>query len=95
MSELEQVPFGDPGFADNPEPRCPCVLLLDTSGSMGGPKIAQLNEALRTSFAEELRSDSMAAKRGRGRNHRIWPGSDSAGVHDGGCVHAANPGGSW
>ena len=21
-------------FAENPEPRCPCVLLLDTSGSM-------------------------------------------------------------
>lgn len=63
MSELEQVPFGDPGFADNPEPRCPCVLLLDTSGSMSGPKITQLNEALRMSFAEELQSDSMAAKR--------------------------------
>ena len=23
-------------FADNPEPRCPCVLLLDTSKSMSG-----------------------------------------------------------
>src|ERR1041384_6736840 len=23
-------------FAENPEPRCPCVLLLDTSGSMQG-----------------------------------------------------------
>jgi uncharacterized protein with von Willebrand factor type A (vWA) domain len=21
-------------FAENPDPRCPCVLLLDTSGSM-------------------------------------------------------------
>ncbi len=30
----EQVPFGDIGLASNPEPRCPCVLLLDTSGSM-------------------------------------------------------------
>jgi len=63
MSELDQVPFGDVGFADNPEPRCPCVLLLDTSYSMNGPKIAELNDALRQSFAEELRSDSMAAKR--------------------------------
>src|SRR4029079_5631333 len=26
--------FPDPEFVDNPEPRCPCVLLLDTSGSM-------------------------------------------------------------
>jgi uncharacterized protein with von Willebrand factor type A (vWA) domain len=31
---LEQVPFPEPEFVDNPEPRCPCVLLLDTSGSM-------------------------------------------------------------
>lgn len=31
----DQVPFGDVALATNPEPRCPCVLLLDTSGSMG------------------------------------------------------------
>src|SRR5262249_47420746 len=30
----EQHPFGDVGLATNPEPRCPCVLLLDVSGSM-------------------------------------------------------------
>jgi uncharacterized protein YegL len=30
----EQQPFEDVGLATNPEPRCPCVLLLDTSGSM-------------------------------------------------------------
>ena len=30
----EQQPFGDVGLASNPEPRCPCVLLLDVSGSM-------------------------------------------------------------
>src|SRR5262245_597316 len=30
-------------FAVNPEPRCACVLLLDTSGSMQGEKIAALN----------------------------------------------------
>ena len=62
MSELDQVPFGGVGFADNPEPRCPCILLLDTSGSMSGAKIAELNSGLQT-FAEELRSDAMAAKR--------------------------------
>ncbi len=32
----EQVPFGTDSFADNPEPRCPCLLLLDISGSMSG-----------------------------------------------------------
>jgi len=35
-------------FAENPEPRCPCVLLLDTSGSMSGEKIASLNAGLQT-----------------------------------------------
>jgi len=62
MSQFDQVPFQGVEFADNPEPRCPCVLLLDTSGSMSGAKIAELNSGLKT-FAEELRSDTMAAKR--------------------------------
>lgn len=31
----EQQPFGDVGLAINAEPRCPCVLLVDVSGSMG------------------------------------------------------------
>ena len=62
MPELDQVPFSNVGFAENPEPRCPCALLLDTSGSMSGAKIAELNSGLQT-FAEELRSDAMAAKR--------------------------------
>ena len=43
-------------------PRCPCVLLLDTSYSMSGEKIAELNRGLER-FAEELHSDAMAAKR--------------------------------
>ena len=54
MAQLDQVPFKGIEFADNPEPRCPCVLLLDTTGSMTGSKIAQLNAGLQ-SFAEELR----------------------------------------
>ena len=62
MLDLEQIPFEGVEFAENPEPRCPCVLLLDTSYSMRGEKIADLNRGLGT-FAEELRSDAMAAKR--------------------------------
>ena len=49
-------------FAMNPEPRCPCILLLDTSGSMGGDPIESLNEGLRA-FKEELQSDPLASKR--------------------------------
>lgn len=62
MTNLEQMPFGNLEFADNPEPRCACLLLLDTSGSMQGAKIAQLNHGL-AEFARQLRRDSMAAKR--------------------------------
>lgn len=49
-------------FAENPEPRCPCVLLLDTSGSMQGPPIQALNEGLQA-FKEELTRDELAKKR--------------------------------
>jgi uncharacterized protein YegL len=59
---FEQQPFGAGEFVDNPEPRCPCLLLLDTSGSMAGRPIEELNAGLRA-FSEELKSDSLAAKR--------------------------------
>lgn len=49
-------------FAENPEPRCPCVLLLDTSASMNGAAINALNEGLRT-FKDELNRDNLAKKR--------------------------------
>jgi uncharacterized protein YegL len=62
MSDLEQVPFFTAEFAENPEPRCPCVLLLDTSGSMSGQPIRELNEGLQT-FKDELMVDAMAVKR--------------------------------
>ena len=56
------MPFGAAEFAENPEPRCPCLLLLDTSVSMSGARIAELNEGL-AAFKEELASDTLAAKR--------------------------------
>lgn len=62
MGELDQVPFFSAEFAENPEPRCPCLLLLDTSGSMSGEPIRELNEGLLT-FKDELMADAMAAKR--------------------------------
>jgi uncharacterized protein YegL len=49
-------------FAENPEPRCPCVLLVDTSGSMQGNPIAALNEGLRA-FKNDLQRDGLAARR--------------------------------
>jgi len=59
--EFAQTPFAD-DFVENPEPRCACVLVLDTSGSMNGAPIAQLDEGLAT-LQRELNADSLASKR--------------------------------
>lgn len=58
----EQQPFAAAEFAENPEPRCPCVLLLDTSGSMQGQPIDELNAGIEA-FREELYGDSLSMKR--------------------------------
>lgn len=58
----EQISFGTTEFVDDPEPRCPCLLLLDVSGSMQGHPIAELNAGLIT-FKDELAVDALAMKR--------------------------------
>lgn len=57
-----QIPFNYPELVSNPEPRCPCLLLLDTSGSMSGSPIEELNHGLQT-LKENLMSDGMAMQR--------------------------------
>ena len=49
-------------FAENPEPRVPCVLIVDTSTSMQGPRIDELNKGLQ-SYKQELLADPLASKR--------------------------------
>lgn len=49
-------------FADNPDPRCPCVLLLDTSTSMRGARIAGLNDGL-LALERDLQGDALARRR--------------------------------
>jgi uncharacterized protein YegL len=49
-------------FAINPEPRCACILLLDTSSSMSGEPISALNAGIKK-FKDELLSDNLASKR--------------------------------
>ena len=39
-------------FAENPDPRCACVLLLDNSGSMQGAKLQALNAGLQVFKAD-------------------------------------------
>lgn len=61
--EFAQSAFsGGAEFLDNPEQRCPCLLLLDTSGSMSGAPIDELNAGLAT-LQRELNADSLASKR--------------------------------
>lgn len=62
METFEQRPFSDVAFAENPENRCPVVLLLDNSGSMSGAPIEQLNDGIRV-FRDEIQADSLASKR--------------------------------
>jgi uncharacterized protein YegL len=58
MSALEE----SVEFAVNAQPRCACVLILDTSGSMAGARIDALNGGLKT-FRDELAVDELASKR--------------------------------
>jgi uncharacterized protein YegL len=58
----DQISFETNDFASNPEPRCPCVLLLDVSGSMNGRPLDELNAGLST-FRDELSADALAMKR--------------------------------
>jgi uncharacterized protein YegL len=62
MSQLTQVAFADVSFVDNPEPRCPCVLVLDVSGSMSGRPISELNTGLKQ-LQKELAADTLASRR--------------------------------
>jgi uncharacterized protein YegL len=57
MASLQTVEF-----AENPEPRCPCLLLLDTSSSMRGRPIGALNRGL-VRLKQDLASNSVVAGR--------------------------------
>lgn len=56
------MPLGLPEFVENPEPRCPVILLCDTSGSMSGKPIRALNQGL-ADFHTDIRRDDMASLR--------------------------------
>lgn len=62
MSDFDQTPFGGADLIENTEPRCPCILLLDNSGSMTGEPLRQLNDGI-AAFKQALAEDSLAAKR--------------------------------
>jgi uncharacterized protein YegL len=54
------MPVGLPEFVENPENRCPVLLLLDTSGSMAGEPIQELNRGI-AAFKEDILKDTKAS----------------------------------
>ncbi|MGB6297716.1 MAG: VWA domain-containing protein [Rivularia sp. (in: cyanobacteria)] len=63
MSEQEiQVGYAEPEFVENPENRCPVVLLLDTSASMSNEPIQELNKGIQR-FQASVVEDDLAALR--------------------------------
>src|SRR6266478_4946299 len=57
MSYLEEVEL-----RESLDPRCPCILLLDTSGSINGAPLQALNQGLRA-FQIDIRQDALASRR--------------------------------
>ncbi|MBL9169354.1 MAG: VWA domain-containing protein [Verrucomicrobiales bacterium] len=59
-----QVPFqlAVNELAENPENRCPCILLLDVSGSMQGEPIKELQEGV-VVYRDSIFADDLARKR--------------------------------
>lgn len=56
------VGLPEPEFIDNPENRCPVILLLDTSSSMYGDPITELNQGVKILKAS-IMEDELAALR--------------------------------
>ena len=54
--------IGQPEFVENPENRCPVILLVDTSSSMTGAPMTALNSGLEA-FKEAVIQDEQAALR--------------------------------
>lgn len=61
---MEQTSFNQAAsqFSENPENRCPSVLILDISGSMQGEPITQLQDGVAI-YRDSLAADGLATKR--------------------------------
>lgn len=62
MDAMPQVPLAQQNLFKNPDRRCPVLLMLDTSGSMDGAKIDQLNRGFEQ-FKADVSRDLVALKR--------------------------------
>jgi uncharacterized protein YegL len=62
INQESQMVVGQPEFVENPENRCPVILLLDTSSSMSGLPVEALNDGL-SAFKAAVIEDEQAALR--------------------------------
>jgi len=58
-TKMETMNESPNDLIDNPTPRCPVALVVDTSGSMSGQPIEQLNAGIQL-FIDELKRDDLA-----------------------------------
>jgi uncharacterized protein YegL len=62
MNSIIDADFDAIELASTADPRCACILVLDTSGSMAGDRIAELNAGL-AQLQRELHADTLARRR--------------------------------
>ena len=62
MNTTPQISAAEIGLAQNAEPRCPCLILTDVSGSIAGAPIAEVNAGLQRLKAK-LVEDALACLR--------------------------------
>ena len=68
---MERLSIREKDLVENPNARVPICLVLDTSGSMSGQPIDELNEGVGL-FFDNVRSDDVAKYAGRGFRGHFW-----------------------
>lgn len=62
MPETQATPLTELDLIENPEPRLACMVVIDTSGSMNGEPIAEVNQGIRR-LNQEIASDELTLSR--------------------------------
>ena len=62
MADTQASPLTELDLIENPEPRLACMVVVDTSGSMNGTPIAEVNEGIRR-LNREIADDELALSR--------------------------------
>ena len=62
MPDTQATPLTELDLIENPEPRLACMVVIDTSGSMTGEPIAEVNQGIRR-LNQEIASDELTLSR--------------------------------